>query len=64
MHPSARIFSFNLIKNKTIKFRLEELLMTKITQVVVYESLSDDDKLAKFTALAGPAFMAAGDHIL
>jgi|TARA_B100000959_G_scaffold280213_1_gene341647 uncharacterized protein (DUF1330 family) len=32
--------------------------------VVVYESVVDEDKLAKYAALAGPAMMAAGGRIL
>ena len=38
--------------------------MTKIIQVVVYKSVSDEEKLAKYAALAGPAMMAAGGRIL
>ena len=32
--------------------------------MVVYESVVDEDKLAKYAALAGPAMMAAGGRIL
>ena len=38
--------------------------MSKIIQVVVYQSISDEEKLAKYAALAGPAMMAAGGRIL
>ena len=38
--------------------------MTKIIQVVVYKSVSDEEKLAKYAVLAGPAMMAAGGRIL
>ncbi|MFP6705642.1 MAG: DUF1330 domain-containing protein [Alphaproteobacteria bacterium] len=64
MHLTAKILPFDSIKHKTIKFRSEELLMTKIIQVVVYKSVSDEEKLEKYAALAGPAMMAAGGRIL
>ncbi len=38
--------------------------MSKIIQVVVYKSVSDEEKLAKYAALAGPAMMATGGRIL
>ena len=38
--------------------------MSKIIQVVIYKSVSDGEKLAKYAALAGPAMMAAGGRIL
>ena len=38
--------------------------MRKIIQVVIYKSVSDEEKLAKYAALAGPAMMAAGGRIL
>ena len=38
--------------------------MSKIIQVVIYKSVSDEEKLAKYAALAGPAMMAAGGRIL
>ena len=38
--------------------------MSKIIQVVIYRSISDEEKLAKYAALAGPAMMAAGGRIL
>ena len=38
--------------------------MSKIIQVVIYRSISDQEKLAKYAALAGPAMMAAGGRIL
>ena len=38
--------------------------MSKIIQVVIYKSISDEEKLAKYAALAGPAMTAAGGRIL
>ena len=38
--------------------------MSKIIQVVIYRSISNQEKLAKYAALAGPAMMAAGGRIL
>ena len=38
--------------------------MRKIIQVVIYRSISDQEKLAKYAALAGAAMMAAGGRIL
>ena len=38
--------------------------MTKIIEVVVYKSVSDEEKLAKYAALAGPAMAATGGRIL
>ena len=38
--------------------------MTKIIEVVVYKSVSDEKKLAKYAALAGPAMAATGGRIL
>ena len=38
--------------------------MSKIIQVVIYKSVSDEEKLAKYATLAGPAMMAAGGRIL
>ena len=36
----------------------------KIYQVVIYKSISDEEKLAKYAALAGPAIKAAGGKFL
>ena len=38
--------------------------MSKIIQVVIYRSVSDEEKLAKYAALAGPAITAVGGRIL
>ena len=38
--------------------------MSKIIQVVTYKSISDEDKVAKYAALAGPAMAAAGGRII
>ena len=38
--------------------------MSKIIQVVIYKSVSDEEKLAKYAALAGPEMAAAGGRIL
>ena len=38
--------------------------MIKIIQVVIYKSVSDEEKLVKYAALAGPAMTAAGGRIL
>ncbi len=38
--------------------------MSKIIQVVIYKSVSDEEKLAKYADLAGPAMVAAGGRIL
>ena len=38
--------------------------MSKIIQVVIYKSVSDEEKLAKYADLAGPAMAAAGGRIL
>ena len=34
--------------------------MTKVLQVTIYKSISDDAKLAAYAELAGPAMVAAG----
>ena len=34
--------------------------MSKVYQVVIYTSILDETKLAKYAALAGPAMQAAG----
>ena len=36
----------------------------KIYQVVIYKSISDEEKLAKYAALAGPAIIGAGGKFL
>ena len=36
----------------------------KIYQVVIYKSISDEEKLAKYAALAGPAIKGAGGKFL
>mgnify|MGYP001283350837 FL=1 len=36
----------------------------KIYQVVIYKSISDEEKLAKYAALAGPAIKSAGGRFL
>ena len=36
----------------------------KIYQVVIYKSISDEEKLAKYAALAGPAIQGAGGKFL
>ncbi len=46
------------------KFCHDLLVDAETFQVVVYESVVDEDKLAKYAALAGPAMMAAGGRIL
>ena len=38
--------------------------MSKIYQVVIYKSISDETKLAKYAALAGPAMKKAGAKFL
>ena len=38
--------------------------MSKLIQVVIYKSVLDEEKLAKYAALAGPAMAAAGGRIL
>ncbi len=38
--------------------------MPKILQVVTYKSINDEDKLAAYAKLAGPATKAAGGKIL
>ena len=38
--------------------------MNKIIQVVIYKSVSDEENLAKYAALAGPAMTAAGGRLL
>ena len=38
--------------------------MSKIIQVVVYKSVSDEEKLAKYAALARPSLTAAGCCVL
>ena len=38
--------------------------MSKIIQVVTYKSVLDEENLAKYAALAGPAMMAAGGRTL
>ena len=38
--------------------------MSKIIQVVIYKSISDEDKVAKYAALAGPAIAAAGGRVI
>ena len=38
--------------------------MSKIIQVVIYKSVSDEEKLTSYAALAGPAMIAAGGRIL
>ncbi len=36
----------------------------KIYQVVIYKSISDEEKLSKYAALAGPAIKGAGGKFL
>ena len=38
--------------------------MTKVLQVTIYRSISDDAKLASYAELAGPAMVAAGAKFL
>ena len=38
--------------------------MTKVLQVVIYKSISDENKLASYAELAGPAMKAAGAKFL
>ena len=38
--------------------------MSKIIQVVTYKSISDEDKVTKYAAIAGPAMAAAGGRII
>ena len=38
--------------------------MNKILQVVIYKSVSDEKKLAKYAELAGPAMIKAGAKFL
>lgn len=38
--------------------------MTKILQVVIYKSIGDEQKLADYAKLAGPAMKAAGAKFL
>ena len=38
--------------------------MSKIIQVVTYKSISDEDKVTRYAALAGPAMAAAGGRII
>ena len=38
--------------------------MSKIIQVVIYKSISDEEKVGKYAALAGPAITAAGGRLL
>ncbi len=38
--------------------------MSKVYQVVIYTSILDETKLAKYAALAGPAMQAAGAKFL
>lgn len=38
--------------------------MTKVFQVTIYKSISDEDKLAAYAKLAGPAMVAAGAKFL
>ncbi|MGC6484694.1 MAG: DUF1330 domain-containing protein [Candidatus Puniceispirillales bacterium] len=38
--------------------------MSKILQIVTYKSISDDEKLAAYAKLSGPAMTAAGGKIL
>ena len=38
--------------------------MPKVLQVVIYTSVSDEEKLANYAALAGPAMMAQGARFL
>ena len=38
--------------------------MSKIIQVVIYKSISDEEKLARYAVLAGPAIADAGGRLL
>ena len=38
--------------------------MSKILQVVIYKSISDEEKLSAYAELAGPAMKAAGAKFL
>ena len=38
--------------------------MPKILQLVIYKSITDEDKLAAYAALSGPATKAAGGRFL
>ncbi len=42
----------------------EELLVSKVVQVVIYKSVLNEEKITKYAALAGPEVMAAGGRIL
>ena len=38
--------------------------MSKVLQVVIYKSINDEEKLAAYAELAGPAMKAAGAKFL
>lgn len=38
--------------------------MSKVIQVTIYRSISNESKLAKYAALAGPAMVSAGARFL
>ena len=38
--------------------------MSKVIQIVIYKSISDDDKLSAYAKLSAPAMVAAGGKIL
>ncbi len=38
--------------------------MKKVLQIVIYKSISDDDKLAAYAKISAPAMQAAGGRIL
>ena len=41
-----------------------EVYMSKVLQVVIYKSISDEEKLSAYAELAGPAMKAAGAKFL
>ena len=41
-----------------------EFYMSKVLQVVIYKSISDEEKLSAYAQLAGPAMKAAGAKFL
>lgn len=38
--------------------------MSKVLQIVIYKSINDEEKLAAYAKLSGPAMMEAGGRIL
>jgi len=57
--------AFSIVVSSRIDWHVpEELLMRKIIQVEIYKSVSDEEKLTRYAAFAGPEMMAAGGRIL